>query len=248
MNRKNFIKGTGVIFGGLTFGLTSASSLFLPSYQFELFQPTEKYIPTEEPLDPASPFWFGWLARLVLSSLVSSLVAKVVDNMISEPICVGDKCKLKNANYSGADGIYGYKNVNSRFYKQDINDSNVQFQNVSVPFVYQREQACGAPYTEITKIEGPYLVGLCKMTDHLLTKNSVEAVRSVIVPTRTLYNSGYRFDVRDCNNSSYVSYETNYGRTDLNYDVTSGIIETNVYDRNNKPLFRNNENNYNVYS
>lgn len=239
MERSNFIKSVGLGATGMGLGLINPTSVFSKesNLQSSIIRYNSGY--EIELHNKQSGLFLGWLARLVVGAFVSSLVAKVVDKMIPDPVCTGGKCSLKNANYVSQQGIYGYENVTPRFYTQKIYDTTSKFENMSVPFVVYNNNNCGAVYKEVIKIEGPYLAGLCHLSNELVLLYPRSQVREIIIPKSKIYEGGYRFDTADCYGNSYTEFSTDYGKTQLSYNVANKEVEAKVYNKVNRLDFNN---------
>jgi len=156
--------------------------------------------------------WLGWLARLVVSSLVTTLTAKIVEKYTDGCVCDGTTCRKSPANYSNAKGIYGYDNGRTRFVRQTVDDRRVSFDNVSVPFLTSSNRQIG-------NVEGPFLAGMCWAAEELDKTYRKETVRRVLMPTSMKQNGGYRFDTDSC---YPTKYKTEYGGTEIRYTPRSG--------------------------
>lgn len=85
-------------------------------------------------VDKSDAMWIGWLARLVVSSLVTALGAKIIDELTSDCYCNVTVCYRYEREYRNAVGIYGYSSTLNRFVIQKIDDYSVDFYNMSIPF------------------------------------------------------------------------------------------------------------------
>ncbi|MEM1220383.1 MAG: hypothetical protein AAGH79_15785, partial [Bacteroidota bacterium] len=190
---------------GLGLSLNGKSSLILPE---KLIMPEQshRYIKIEK-----DGLWVGWLARLVASSLVQALSARIVEKYTDDCICDENSCWKSPSNYSNANGIYGFNAHGGRFVTQEVNDYNVSFNNVSVPFLNQYNSVLG-------NVEGPFLAGLCWAADSMREQHESSTVRDVLIPTRMQQNGGYRFDTDAC---TPTQFRTNYGSTEIAYRPTS---------------------------
>jgi hypothetical protein len=155
MERSEFLKISGLTASGLALGLFNPLTLLGSSNKIQRLYPELKTIQIIT-IDKTDVMWVGWLGRLVASSLVAALGAKIVDK-ISDCYCNGTSCSVNNAQssqYNNAKGIYGYDATDRRLVTQEINDSNVQFTNMSAPFLSKYNG-------KISNVEGPFLAGLC---------------------------------------------------------------------------------------
>jgi len=161
-------------------------------------------------IDRDSELWFGWLVKLVGSSLITALSAKIIDKWTGDCFCNGTSCSANNAdtsNYGNIEGIYGYTGTGHRFITQELRDRQVNFTNASVPFLDQGN-------SKISSLEGPFLAGACWAAEDIAGNYGVEATQSVISPEREISNGGFRFDTNPCYPSKY---KTDYGTTEIDY-------------------------------
>lgn len=154
---------------------------------------------------------FGpWLARLVVSSLVSALAAKVVDKWTGSCACNGGACDAgtaKSSAYSNPQGIYGYSHVDRRFLTQYIDDDNMEFTNVSAPFLNNSN-------AHFMNVEGPFLAGMCWAAEDVSRAYSRQTAQQLFIPRSEISNGGYRFDINSC---EPTSFRTDSGSTDIYY-------------------------------
>ncbi|MCU0391625.1 MAG: hypothetical protein MUE81_10955 [Thermoflexibacter sp.] len=222
MKRIEFIKkATGLTLLGFSSGLILPDYLLADTKKVKLIMPE---IDIEFKIIPTDVNRWGWLVSLATKSLIGILAAKIVQKYTSDCICNGTTCYKSPSNYKNAEGIYGYEN-GSRFVKQDIDDSNVGFQNVSVPFLNSQNQYIG-------NIEGPFLAGMCWATENLNKKYSASQIRKILIPKKDAQNGGYRFDTDACHSTSY---KTDYGTTQISYAPTgkkSGFVRVEAKDEN----------------
>lgn len=213
MKRTEFIKLSSLSLVGLATGLTYPPlSIFVSNDDYNTpFVLDMPDVHEEIVIDKSDALWIGWLARLVVSSLVTSLGAKLVDRALSSSSCNGSTCssnKVSPSSYVNQQGIYGYDSPDRRFMTQQIKGQNLAFDNVSVPFLSNRN-------TPITHVEGPFLAGICQATGSLTSRYTVQQVRRLIVPKSEISNGGSRFDVSSCHPTKF---KTDYGSTEVRYN------------------------------
>lgn len=172
----------------------------------------------------------GWLARLAVSSLVTALGARIVEHYTGNCICDGTTCYKSPPNYSNAVGLYGTGRYESRFVHQEVNDSNVSFTNISVPFL-------NAYNSYIGNVEGPFLAGMCWAIDELSKNYYTSNVKKILIPTGNLRNGGYRFDTDSCYSTEY---STQYGKTKITNQPKygGGEVIVKAYDEYDNLDFR----------
>lgn len=204
MKRKDFLK---------LMGLSAAGALINPFSDTvrAASDSSKKSILTQELIMPEEATakivikkddqWVGWLARLAVSSLVTALGARIVEHYTGDCICDGTTCYKSPPNYSNAVGLYGTGRYDTRFVRQAVNDYNVEFTNVSVPFLSHSNGYIG-------NVEGPFLAGLCWAISDLSKQYYTENVKKVLIPIGGLRNGGYRFDTDACHSTEY---KTKYG-------------------------------------
>jgi hypothetical protein len=227
MERKHFLKSTGLTAFGITTGLLNSSNLFANKYEKDLNLESCKKGVIDISLNENDELLWGWLLRAVGSALISSLVGKIVDNFAGDNCyCNGSSCTRNNASsndYSNTVGYYGYNTHSQKFLKQHIYDRNTSFINASVPFLDKSG-------SHISNIEGPFLGGLCAAAEDIHNTHGIVMARNVIVPIREISNGGYRFDVTPC----YPTLiETNYGKTSVSYrpEGEKGYVKVDAYDK-----------------
>lgn len=214
MKRTEFIKYSGLT----TFGVLTG--IYNPLLSFSPSQAETRFIK----IDASDDTWLLWLGRLVVSSLVTSLSAKVIDNITSDCTCNGSSCAKSTAredDYYNPNGIYGYDSVKTRFLKQNIRDHNIDFENYSVPFMYMNN-------IKISVIEGPFLAGLCWAIEDARVGCSTEVVSRSLFPTTEITNGGYRFDVNPC---FPTEFKTHSGSTKIDYQGNGKTGEITVIAR-----------------
>ena len=222
MKRKDFIKLSGLTAFGVSSGIFTPTLFARTTKEEKLIMPenlTKKII-----LDLDDEMWFGWLARLVVSSLVMAMGAKIVEKFTDNCVCDETTCYKSPSDYSNAIGIYGYNSNSNRFVRQTVNDRRVNFDNVSVPFLTKHNSRIG-------NVEGPFLAGICWAAESLGNSYSAEMVKRVIVPTKMYRNGGYRFDTDAC---YPTKYESEYGTTEIQYlnrGYGRGIVTVKARDK-----------------
>jgi hypothetical protein len=219
MERKEFIKYSGLASLGILTGMYNPILAFSPP------KAETRFIK----IDASDENGLIWLGRLIVSSLVTSMAAKVVDNLTSDCTCNGASCAKNTPQddaYYNHKGIYGYDYLNTRFVHQNLRDSNVTFENCSVPFLSMNN-------AKISVIEGPFLAALCWAIDDARVGCSPEVVSRSIFPTAEISNGGYRFDINPC---YPTEFKTKSGSTKIEYkgDGQSGEMTVIAKDSTGK--------------
>ena len=212
-------------------GLFTGFSL-RPQAQPMLLERETRVIPIHELEGEA---FIGWLAKLAVRALVTSLVAQKVSEWSGSCSCNGSACSKGTAassDYYNTDGVYGYDPYDRRFLTQNIRDSKVKFTNVSVPFM------TGAN-AQIMNIEGPFLAGMCLGAEEVSTQYSAQTARKLFIPRSEISNGGYRFDTDPC---APTLYKTAAGSTKIDYAAHSwgGTVKVTARDNAGTALWSRN--------
>ncbi|MEM7374339.1 MAG: hypothetical protein AAF587_37440 [Bacteroidota bacterium] len=222
MKRHEFLRVSSLATVGLGSGLMNSALFGAPVN--EKISLIKSATPRQKVILPTGEFRYGWLAKLVTSTLVGALVSSIVENYTDDCICYGNTCYKSPGNYTDAIGIYQFKSYERRFVRQMVVDQSVSFQNVSVPFLTSSNQLIG-------NVEGPSLAGLCWAANSLFKDHDYRAIRKVLIPKDGIQNGGYRFNENPC---YPTKYETDYGSAQIAYRTNgrgNGSIKVEARDK-----------------
>lgn len=225
MQRQKFIKLSALATAGAFTGL------FVPANAFA--NPADTRFIKLHSLEEEA--FILWLARLAVSALVTSLIATKVEDWFGSCQCNGGACSANtpasNA-YNNTNGVYGYANNDRRFLTQNIKDSQINFTNVSVPFLtYEKAQ--------IMNVEGPFLAGLCWAAEDVAREQGANRARQLFIPRYEISNGGYRFDINPCDPTKFGS---DAGKTSIDYapKYSGGIVKVTARDNSGRNVWQRN--------
>lgn len=225
MKRKDFLKISTLAAAGTLAGL------FLPVKVFA--NPADTRLIRLHSLEEEA--YLLWLARLVVSALVTTLVAKKVESWFGSCQCNGGACSANtpaSSAYSNTDGVYAYANNDRRFLTQNIRDSQVSFTNVSVPFLTHDN-------AQLMNVEGPFLAGMCWAAADVAREEGVSRARQLFIPRYEISNGGYRFDIRPCDPTTFGS---DAGKTSIAFapKYGGGIVKVTARDNSGRNVWQRN--------
>lgn len=163
-------------------------------------------------IDLNDEFVWNWLLKLAASTLVTTLIAKAVEYCIDgQCYCNGSACEKntppESAYSSNSRELWHYDDVQKKFFIQNIQDSNIQFNNISIPFL---DMDCN----KLINIEGPYAAGLSWAVEESAQTQTPDTVKRCLIPNSEYSNGGYRFDLNPC---KPTIYGTEAGHNVMNY-------------------------------
>lgn len=222
MDRKNFIKITSLTSVGLASGIINPLTTFG---------------------NKPDPMFLGWLVRLVATSFVSSVVARLTNEWLDDCLCNGSTCQkntLPETSYHSKSNIYDMSNDNRGFVSQQINDNSIGFSNASVSFQNRQYIPDWNTYvhTPIMNIEGPFLAGLCWASADLAMVYPTYQVRNFLLPLKEEENGGALFNSQPCYTTKF---QTQQGHTTIGYSPNNfgGDVKVTAYDNSGVHWSRN---------